>query len=113
MQFNPLLHHDIGDGEIQDRDTTRGDTDTLSVTLSEETVSLVRGTTANPDRHLCIFGTSFIVLSFLMIALYSTGYLVPGTVILCCSIGLALGLVVKSLCGHMVWGRRRDLYSQL
>ena len=112
--INPLLQHDIGEDGTSERDnTTRGFADGDSVTASEETVPLVQAATESPDRFLLIFLVSFIILSILLISLYSTGFFVPGTILLCVGIVLALLVVAKRFGGYADWGRRRDLYSQL
>ena len=106
--INPLLQHGIGDYYSNGREV-----DTESVTASEENVPLVQGAAANPDRLYLIFWASFISLSILVICLYSTGYLVPGTVLLSGGFLLVVGILAKRFCGHVVVGRRRDLYSQI
>eukprot|EP00092_Neocalanus_flemingeri_P006387 GFUD01006876.1.p1 GENE.GFUD01006876.1~~GFUD01006876.1.p1 ORF type:complete len:123 (-),score=15.72 GFUD01006876.1:339-707(-) len=106
--INPLLQHNIGDTGYSG--TTREDTDntdTDSITLPEETISLVQASTDTPGGYLCIVWISLLILSILLISLYSAGYLVLMTVILCCSICLVLVYIGRLMCGQ------RDMYSEL
>ena len=114
--FNPLLQHNIG-GDTVDNDEEdsngRTDDDSTSVIAPEETVPLVFGISANSDRLYLIFWASFLSLSTLVICLYSTGYLVPGTVMLCCAALLVVGVLTKTGCGIFIGNRRRNMYQEI
>ena len=121
-RVNLLLQHDIRDGKMPYSDIARGDTGDADNTDTdredaiflvhddrEEMISLVHAVTVIPDGYLCIFWTFFLLIVYiLLIYLFTTGYLVIGTFIIFCSMCLALGCLVRRLCGQ-----RRDLYSQL
>jgi hypothetical protein len=112
--INPLLQDDIGDSEILEIvSTARGIHDSESVSAYEEIEPLVQAASSSADRFILIFWTSFTILSILLISLFSYGFFVPGTVILCCGIVLALVLAAKRFSGYTDWGQRRDLYSEL
>ena len=114
--FNPLLEHNIGGYAMDNHDednNDRSDDDRASVTAPEETVPLVTGISSNPDRLYLIFWASFLSISTLVICLYSTGYLVPGTVLLCCGALLVVGVLAKTGCGIIIGNRRRNLYQEI
>ena len=114
--FNPLLQHNIGgyagDNDGED-DNDRSDDDRASVSAREETVPLVIGISSNSDRLYLIFWAFFLSISTLVICLYSTGYLVPGTVLLSCAALLVVGVLAKTGCGIFIGNRRRDLYQEI
>jgi len=96
-----------GIGDMYDDDD---DDDQASETSQEETVSLVYGTSAN-WQHL-VFWISFLCLSFLAICLYSTGYFVPGTILLSCAAMMGLGVLVMFVYGICIWKLRKQMYYQ-
>jgi len=90
--LNPLLQHNIG-ADTMDNDDDRIEDDRASVTASEETVPLVIGISANSDRVHLLLWAYLLIISMLGICLYSTGYLVPGTVLLSCAAFLVVGVL--------------------
>ena len=86
--------------------------DSESLTLPEENVSLVQGTQDTHDTYIyCVW---ILIATFIvLVSLYSTGYSVLATVLLCFCIVLALVWVVKNMSSFTTWARRRDYYAQV
>ena len=112
---NHIQHHDMGDNRydiegIADIDDGDGDDDKASETSSVETISIFVGIPAN--WQCLLFWTSFLSFSTLAICLYSTGYTVPGTILLSFSVLLGLGVLVKYGCGICFGEMRKNMYYQ-
>ena len=109
---NHLQHHDMGDDSYDNAGMADGDgdDDKASETSSVETVSIFFGI---PAKWQCLlFWTSFLSFSTLAICLYSTGYTVPGTILLSFSVLLGLGVLVKYGCGIWIGKMRKNMYYQ-
>merc|ERR1712179_149407 len=105
--LNPLLQQNIG-GDTLDNDDDEIEDDRASVTANEETVPHVIEISSNLDRLYMVLWISFLIISTLGICLYSTGYIVPGTVLLSWAALPVVGVLAIS-----IGNRRRNTYQEI